>query len=142
MKIIHHVQVEEGDTLASIAEGVSKYTGVDHTTTDVWDFNRQHMPTPKSLPPVGTILRFPHDPHGGKVDGSGGPKVEDLAGKGVDADTLAKATTEATGTQVSSTDGKSADQVTGDASQGDRAAAADGANAGAGLTDGDGFTAP
>lgn len=92
MKILHHVQVEEGDSLASIAAGISKYTGVQHSTTHVWDFNRQHMPSPGSMPPVGTILRFPHDPHSGNVEGSGGPSLDDLKGKGVTDEDLAKAT--------------------------------------------------
>lgn len=120
MKIIHQVQVEDGDTLASIAAGVSKYTGVQHTTANIWDFNRQSMPSPGSMPPVGTVLRFPHDPHGGNVEGSGGPTLNELKGQHVSEADLAKSSTTLGGDSPKSTPANPEGSTNGEPAGGDK----------------------
>lgn len=102
MKIIHNVQVEEGDTLSSITKGMSEYLGKKFDGETIWDFNRNHMPTPHSTPPIGTILRFPHDP----ADESGGPSLEVLSGKGrVSHEDLEKSSTVLGGVKTPATEG-------------------------------------
>lgn len=74
MKIIHQVQTEDGDTIASIISQMGAYLGKTFDKNTLWDFNRNHMPSPGAMPAVGTVLRFPHDP----ADESGAPGLDEL----------------------------------------------------------------
>lgn len=101
MKILLNVYVEDGDTLDSIARALSKESGRAYTMKLLWDFNRNVMPSPTSLPPIGTIIRVPVDP----TAVSGAPSVEELSGGRLSAKDLKDASPVLGGLRTPSTPG-------------------------------------
>lgn len=101
MKILLNVYVEDGDTLDSIAKALSLESGRDYSMKLLWDFNRNVMPTPGSLPPIGSVIRVPVDP----TAVSGAPTVEELGGARITNKELASASPVLGGLRTPSTDG-------------------------------------